>query len=63
MLFDGRVLIRLNIDKKNQFNVFKVILGTGTLVESIVEIKDSEESKIAMLLNIKKLDDNFTKRV
>ena len=37
-------------------------LGTGTLVESLVDIKDAEESKIAMLLDIKKIDENLTIR-
>ena len=38
-------------------------LGTGTLVESIVDIKDNNESKIAMILDIKKIDDNLTKTI
>lgn len=51
------------VEEKSIQHIQNHFLGSGTLVESLVEIKDSEESKIAMLLNIKKLDDNFTKRV
>ena len=36
-------------------------LGTGTLVESLVEINEYEESQVAMILNIKKIDDNLSK--
>jgi len=38
-------------------------LGTGTLVESLVDIKDADESKVAMLLDIKKIDEKLTKRI
>lgn len=51
------------VEEKSIQHIQSHFLGSGTLVESLVEIKDAEESKIAMLLNIKKLDDNFTKRV
>lgn len=51
------------VEEKSIQHIQNHFLGTGTLIESIVDIKDSEDSKIAMLLNIKKLDDNFTKRV
>ncbi|MDN5096199.1 chemotaxis protein CheW [Aliarcobacter butzleri] len=51
------------VEEKSIQYIQNHFLGTGTLIESLVDIKDSEDSKIAMLLNIKKLDDNFTKRV
>lgn len=51
------------VEEKSIQHIQNHFLGSGTLIESLVDIKDSEESKIAMLLNIKKLDDNFTKRV
>ncbi|MCT7634534.1 chemotaxis protein CheW [Aliarcobacter butzleri] len=51
------------VEEKSIQHIQNHFLGSGTLIESIVDIKDSEDSKIAMLLNIKKLDDNFTKRV
>ena len=51
------------VEEKSIQHIQNHFLGTGTLIESLVDIKDSEDSKIAMLLNIKKLDDNFTKRV
>lgn len=38
-------------------------LGTGTLINSLVDIKDEEESKVAMILDIKKIDDNLTQKV
>ncbi|MFW2557624.1 chemotaxis protein CheW [Aliarcobacter butzleri] len=50
------------VEEKSIQHIQNHFLGTGTLIESLVDIKDSEDSKIAMLLNIKKLDDNFTKR-
>ncbi|MCG3663256.1 chemotaxis protein CheW [Aliarcobacter butzleri] len=51
------------VEEKSIQHIQNHFLGSGTLIESLVDIKDSEESKIAMLLNIKKLDDSFTKRV
>ena len=51
------------VEEKSIQHIQNHFLGSGTLIESLVNIKDSEDSKIAMLLNIKKLDDNFTKRV
>lgn len=51
------------VEEKSIQHIQNHFLGSGTLIESLVDIKDSEESKIAMLLNIKKLDDNFTKRI
>lgn len=51
------------VEEKSIQHIQNHFLGSGTLIESLVDIKDSEESKIAMLLNIKKLDDNFTKRL
>jgi len=38
-------------------------LGSGTLVQSLVDITQNDESKVAMILDIKKIDDNFTDRV
>jgi len=38
-------------------------ISGGTLVESIVEIIEAEKSTVAMILDIKKLDTNLTKRV
>lgn len=38
-------------------------LGSGTLVQSLVDITDNNESKVAMILDIKKIDDNLTQRV
>lgn len=38
-------------------------LGTGTLVESLVDINQDNESKVAMILDIKKIDDNLTQKI
>ena len=54
------------MEEKSIQHIQNHFLGSGTLIESLVEIKDiddNKESKVAMLLNIKKLDDNFTKKV
>ena len=51
------------VEEKSIQHIQNHFLGTGTLIESLVEIKDLEESKIAMLLDIKKLDNNLTKRI
>lgn len=54
------------VEEKSIQHIQNHFLGSGTLIESLVEIKDSDdikESKVAMLLDIKKLDDNFTKKV
>ncbi|WP_418185911.1 chemotaxis protein CheW [Aliarcobacter vitoriensis] len=54
------------VEEKSIQHIQNHFLGSGTLIESLVEIKDTEdvkESKVAMLLDIKKLDENFTQRV
>lgn len=51
------------VEEKTIQHIQSHFLGSGTLIESLVEIKDLEEPKIAMLLDIKKLDTNLTKRV
>ena len=54
------------VEEKSIQHIQNHFLGSGTLVESLVEIKDIDDeksSKVAMLLDIKKLDDNFTKKV
>ncbi|WP_108063800.1 chemotaxis protein CheW [Poseidonibacter lekithochrous] len=38
-------------------------LGTGTLVESLVDINQDNESKVAMILDIKKIDVNLTQKI
>ena len=51
------------VEEKTIQHIQSHFLGSGTLIESLVEIKDLEEPKIAMLLDIKKLDNNLTKRI
>ena len=49
------------VEKKSIQHIQNHFLGTGTLVESLVDINDYEQSKVAMMLDIKKLDENLTK--
>ena len=51
------------VEEKSIQHIQNHFLGSGTLIESIVEINESESSKIAMLLDIKKIDENLTKRI
>lgn len=51
------------VEEKSIQHIQNHFLGAGTLVESIVEINDLEVSKVAMVLDIKKIDENLTKRV
>ncbi len=51
------------VEEKTIQHIQNHFLGAGTLIESLVEIKELEDSKIAMLLDIKKLDNNLTKRI
>ncbi|MGB5792301.1 chemotaxis protein CheW [Poseidonibacter sp.] len=51
------------VEKKSIQHIQNHFLGTGTLVESIVDINDYNDSKIAMILDIKKIDDNLTKTI
>lgn len=49
------------VDKSSIQFIQSHFLGSGTLVESLVDIPEYEESQVAMILNIKKIDDNLTK--
>uniref|UniRef100_UPI0040473538 chemotaxis protein CheW n=1 Tax=Aliarcobacter sp. TaxID=2321116 RepID=UPI0040473538 len=51
------------VEEKSIQHIQNHLLGAGTLVESLVEVNDYESSKIAMLLDIKKIDENLTKRI
>jgi chemotaxis signal transduction protein len=51
------------VEEKTIQHIQSHLLGAGTLVESLVEVNDYESSKIAMLLDIKKIDKNLTKRI
>ncbi|QKF81459.1 chemotaxis protein CheW [Halarcobacter ebronensis] len=50
------------VEKKAIQHIQSHFLGAGTLVESIVEIDDLDEPQVAMILDIKKIDDNLTKK-
>jgi len=50
------------VEKKSIQQIQSHFLGAGTLVESIVEINDLQEPQVAMILDIKKIDDNLTQR-
>ncbi|MDD3056346.1 MAG: hypothetical protein PHE16_10785 [Aliarcobacter sp.] len=51
------------VEEKSIQHIQNHFLGTRTLVESIVEKNDFENSKVAMVLDIKKIDENLTKRI
>jgi chemotaxis signal transduction protein len=51
------------VEEKTIQHIQNHFLGTGTLVESLVDIKDADKSKVAMLLDIKKIDEKLTKRI
>lgn len=51
------------VEKRTIQNIQEHFLGAGTLVESLVDIDEYEKSQVAMLLNIKKIDDNLTQKV
>jgi hypothetical protein len=51
------------VEEKSIQHIQNHFLGSGTLIESIVDVKDSEGSKIAMLLDIRKIDENLTSRI
>ena len=51
------------VEQKSIQHIQNHFLGSGTLVESLVDINDYEISQVAMLLDIKKIDDNLTKKI
>ncbi len=51
------------VEKDSIQQIQSHFLGAGTLVESLADISDYEESQVAMVLDIKKIDDNLTKKV
>ena len=51
------------VEEKSIQYIQNHFLGSGTLVESLVDINDYEKSQVAMLLNIKKIDENLTKKI
>ena len=54
----------ISIAKKDSIqHIENHFLGAGTLIQSLVDIKEAGESKVAMILDIKKIDDNLTQRI
>ncbi|APW65182.1 chemotaxis protein CheW [Poseidonibacter parvus] len=51
------------VEEKSIQHIQNHFLGSGTLIESLVDIDEYEKSKVAMLLNIQKLDENLTKKI
>lgn len=51
------------VEKNSIQHIESHFLGTGTLVQSLVDITENNESKVAMILDIKRIDDNFTERI
>lgn len=57
-------LENISVVKKNSIqHIQNHFLGTGTLVESLVDVTCENDSKVAMILDIKKIDDNLTQRI
>ncbi|WP_320033407.1 chemotaxis protein CheW [Halarcobacter sp.] len=50
------------VESKSIQQIQSHFLGAGALIESIVEIDDLDEPEVAMILDIKKIDDNLTQR-
>jgi chemotaxis signal transduction protein len=56
-------LENISIAKKDSIqHIENHFLGSGTLIQSLVDIKEGEDSKVAMILDIKKIDDNLTEK-
>lgn len=51
------------VEQKSIQYIQNHFLGSGTLVQSLVDINDYEVSQVAMLLDIKKIDENLTKKI
>ena len=51
------------VEEKSIQNIESHFLGAGPLVESLVNVDETKDSKVAMLLDIKKIDRNLTKRI
>lgn len=51
------------VEQKSIQHIQNHFLGSGTLVQSLVDINDYEVSQVAMLLDIKKIDENLTKKI
>lgn len=51
------------VEKSSIQNIQSHFLGAGTLISSLVDIKNDDKSKVAMVLDIKKIDDNLTQIV
>ena len=57
-------LQNISVVKKDSIqHIQNHFIGGGTLIESLVDITESNESKVAMILDIKKIDDNLTKKI
>lgn len=50
------------VESKSIQQIQSHFLGAGALIESIVEIDDLDEPEVAMILDIKKIDNNLTQR-
>ncbi|AXH14584.1 chemotaxis protein CheW [Malaciobacter mytili LMG 24559] len=50
------------VEKNSIQHIQSHFLGSGTLIESLVDINEFGDSKVAMILDIKKIDDNLTKK-
>ena len=51
------------VKKESIQHIQNHFIGGGTLIESLVDITESTQSKVAMILDIKKIDDNLTQKI
>ena len=57
-------LENISVVKKNSIqHIQNHFLGGGTLIESVVDITDSNDSRVAMILDIQKIDTNLTEKI
>lgn len=51
------------VERKSIQHIQNHFLGAGTLIQSLVDIEENGNSKVAMILDIKKIDDNLTQEL
>ena len=51
------------VKKESIQHIQNHFIGGGTLIESLVDITESTQSKVAMILDIKKIDANLTQKI
>ncbi len=51
------------VEKSSIQHIQSHFLGSGTLIQSLVDIEEEGSSKVAMILDIEKIDDNLTQEL